>query len=86
MAPRPAIDPVLPPAPGTLPKGVQWRGPHQYRAQFRRRGQPIQTKTHPTLDHAEEWLRGLNEAEHIWGEQQYESAKMGEPGGHINRW
>jgi len=62
MARRPAIDPALPPAPGSLPKGVQWRGPHQYRAQFRRRGQPTQTKTHPTLGHAEEWLRGLNEA------------------------
>ena len=82
MARRPAIDPALPPAPGSLPKGVLWRGPHQYRAQFHRRGQPLQSKTHPTLAHAQDWLRGLNEVadrgDHVQEQSEARRATLSE--------
>jgi integrase len=61
MPRRPKIDPTTAPPAGALPAGIEWRGPYQYRARFRRRGQPGQTSTHESLDAAERWLRELNE-------------------------
>jgi integrase len=61
MSRRAKVDPSIPPPPGALPAGIDWRGPYQFRARFRRRGQPIQQRTHESLEAAERWLRELNE-------------------------
>jgi integrase len=57
---RKKIDPTQPPPPGSLPAGIEWRGPYQYRAWFRRKGQPSQRRTFDLPEQAEAWLAELN--------------------------